>query len=148
MLPVGRLRRVPPRPPAEDRGDDERPVVSPSRTVLVLAALIAVEGVGLIGVGVFTAIKTAVSKATSVGGALWAAVLAAAFGAVLIWLATAVARHRRWSRSPVVVIQIVLLPVGFSVGIQAHQVPYGVPILVLAVAILALFASPEARGIF
>lgn len=139
---------MPLRPPSEDRGYGERPASPLSRTVLALAGLIALEGVGLIGVGVFEAVKTAVSTATSVGGALWAAVLAAAAGALLIWLATAVARHRRWSRSPVVVIQIVLLPVGFSVGIQAHQLPYGVPILVLAVAILALFASPEARGIF
>jgi hypothetical protein len=74
--------------------------------------------------------------------------MAVAGGAVLVLLGRALLRIRGWARSPVIVLQLLALPVGYSLAFQAGLPVYGGPILVLAVAELYLLFTPEARAAF
>jgi hypothetical protein len=47
----------------------------------------------------------------------------------------------------VVVLELVALPVSYSLTFQAHLVGYGAPILVSAVAVLYLVFTPASRAI-
>ena len=73
-------------------------------------------------VGLLLAVKTVVSHPTVV----WSGLLEAAFallGAVIFFLgARGIARLRPAARTPLVVIELLCLPVGYSLGIQAHVV--------------------------
>jgi hypothetical protein len=59
-------------------------------------------------------------------------------GAVLA-LARAVAQRRRWARSPVLVLELICLPVAVTV-VQGGRWYAGVPLAVSAVAVLVLLA--------
>jgi hypothetical protein len=117
-------------------------------SVRIAAAVAAVEGVALLGLGAFYAVKTALQRPDSYGRALLGAAMALAGGALLVLLARALLRVRRWARSPVVVLQLLALPVGYTLAFQAGLPGYGGPVLVLAVAELYLLFTPEARAAF
>jgi hypothetical protein len=125
------------------------PEPAPAPAPVRLAALVAaVEGVALVGLGAFYAVKTAVQRPDSYGRALFGAAMALLAGACLLLLGRGLARVRGWARSPVIVLQLVALPVGYSLAFQAGLPAYGGPILVLAVAELYLLFTPEARDAF
>ncbi|GEM_PF-824934 len=68
-------------------------------------------------------------------------------GLGLLLLARALAQLRRWARSPVVVAQILALPVGFGLG-QAHLWLPAVVVVGAALAVLGLLAVPACRSAF
>jgi hypothetical protein len=121
---------------------------TPPREIVGAAALSALEGVVLAGIAVLLVVKTAVGNPNSVLGALSGALLALFGAAVLIGLARPILRLRRWARTPIVVLQVIWLPVGFSLTFQAGLPGYGAPLLAVALAILVLFATPGGRGAF
>jgi hypothetical protein len=108
------------------------------------AALLLVEGIALLVVGVVDGVATAVGSPTDRGLSFTVAGFAVAAGVVLGLLARAVDRRRGWARSPAVVLQLLALPVG--VGLAQGGVWFAaVPVLVLAVATLwLLFAAGAA----
>ena len=81
---------------------------------------------------------------------LWAALAIAGFAvlgaAVLALCARGLLGLRPSSRSPVVLVQLIALPVGYSLGIQAGRPVVGVPILLVAIAVLVLLFRPAARA--
>ncbi|MDP9181937.1 MAG: hypothetical protein M3P04_04065 [Actinomycetota bacterium] len=111
-----------------------------------LALLLALEGVllGALGIGYGVASLTDTSERAPAELAAAAAVLA---GVVLLLLARAVDRERRWARSPAVVLNVFPLPVAVGV-LQAGVWWVGVPMLLLAGSVLYLFATPELREAF
>lgn len=118
------------------------------RELVFAAGLAALEGLVLIGLAVLLVVKTATSDPSSVFGALSGALLALLAAAALILLAGQVVRERRWARTPIVVLQVLWVPVGFSLAFQAGRPEYGVPLLVAAIGTLVLFATPAARAPF
>jgi hypothetical protein len=68
-------------------------------------------------------------------------------GVVLLVLARAVGRGRAWARSPAVTLNIFPLPIAFQ-ALAAGAWWLGVPLLLLAGSVLALFATPELRAQF
>jgi len=118
------------------------------REILAAAGLAAVEGIGLFGLAVLLVVKTATGDPHDVFGALSGALLALVAAASLIVLARIVLRLRRWARTPIVVLQVLCLPVGFSLTFQSGLPEYGAPLLLFALAILGLFATPAARAPF
>ncbi len=121
------------------------PAASPPRAVRIAAVIAAVQGAALAGLGLFEAGKTAFGRPTSSSGGLAVAVLALAGAVVLVLLARGLARGRGWSRSPMIVLQLLALPVGYSLAVPSGQPVYGVPVLILAAAELYLLFTPEAR---
>jgi hypothetical protein len=131
--------------PAPAPGPVAGPVPGSVRGAAVIAA---VEGGALLGLGVFYVAKTAVDRPDSYGRALFGASFAVLGGLLLMLLGRGVLLLRGWARTPVVVLQLLCLPVGYSLAFQAGLPGYGGPILVLAVGTLYLLFTPESRNAF
>ncbi len=109
-------------------------------------ALAVLEGLALLAAAGYLVVEAIVGHPTSVLGALVIAVFAIA-GAVLIGgLGYLVARLYPAARSPLVVLQIVFIPVGFSLSQSAGRTALGVPILVLTIVLLYLLARSDSRS--
>ena len=119
----------------DDQTEDDP---QPPGTVRLAVLLVAVEAAGLLIVAVVLAGLAFVHTSNR----LWAALAIVGFallGAlVLAGCARGLLRLRPSARSPVVLIQLLALPVGYSLA--------GVPILLLAVAVLAVLFTPTARA--
>jgi hypothetical protein len=116
------------------------------RPVLAAAALVVVEGVALLVLAVVNVVLTALSDAGSVPLALGGALLLGIFGGALILLARALRALKPPARSPVVAVQLVALPIGWTLTSTNGRPEIGLPVLLLAVAVLVLlFATAEAR---
>lgn len=80
---------------------------------------------------------------------LWAALAIAGFallGALICYLCgRGLLALRPTARSPIVLLELLALPVGFSLGVQAGRPLAGIPVLVSALAVLALLFTPTAR---
>jgi hypothetical protein len=123
--------------------EQSRPVPGAVRAV---ALLVAVEGAALLVLAVLEALSTVLDDPTSVGGALVTAAFALFGGLLLLVLARAVLRGHKAARSPVVVVQIIMLPIGWNLIDPSGRPELGVPVLLLAAAVLALLATPAARA--
>jgi hypothetical protein len=116
------------------------------RPVVAAAALVAVEGAALLVLAVVNVVLTALDDAGSVPLALAGALLLAIFGGALLLLARALRALKPAARSPVVAVQIVALPVGWTLTGTNGRPEIGVPVLLLAIAVLVLlFATADAR---
>ena len=133
-------RRAPDAPEA-----GEAPPAVPGQ-VRVAAAIVVAEALALLGVAGVLVAKTVTGHPDSVGRALFGAALAAAGAAVLAVCARGLMHLRPSSRTPVVLMQLLALPVSFSLAFQAGRVGYGGPILVAAVVVLYLLFTPPARS--
>ena len=124
---------------------DADPARAP-RPVRLAAAVVAAEGVALVVLGVVEAVSTVVSRAASISLALATAGFAVAAGLLLLWLARALTELRRAARTPVVVVQLIALPIGWDLIGTSGRPAVGIPVIVLAVAVLVLlFGTEDAR---
>jgi hypothetical protein len=128
--------------PAQQPPPPPRPV---PRTVRIAALLVAVEGAALVVLAVVEALSTVLGDPGSVGLALATAAMAAAGGVLLLWLAAAMSRLRKAARSPVVVLQLISLPIGWTLAVDNGRPELGLPVLALAVAVLVLLGTSGAR---
>ncbi len=113
---------------------------------LTLAAVVlALQGLGLLAAAVVLVVKTLTGSPDSLGRALFLALFAAAGGVGLAFAGRGLVHLRPAVRTPVVLIEILALPVGYSLGIQADRMLYGGPVIVTAVAVLYLLFTPAAR---
>ena len=116
------------------------------RPVLAAAGLVTLEGVALLVFAVVSVVLTALDDAGSVTLALGGALLLAVFGAVLFWLARKLRELKPPARSPVVAVQIVGLPIGWTLTTDNGRPEIGLPILAIVLAVLVLlFSTAEAR---
>lgn len=114
--------------------------------VLWAAAIVALEGIALIVLGPILLIGGIVRSTADSLGRAWAEVgIAIAAGIVLLYLARALSQLATWSKGPIVVIQLLAAPVGYSLAIPSDQPRYGIPILVAVVTVLYLLFTTEAR---
>jgi len=129
------------------RNVPEPAAARPPRPIRLAAALVTVEGVALIVLALVEAVSAVVSEAASLTLALATAGVAAATGALLLWLARALTDLRGAARTPVVVVQLIALPIGWNLVGSSGRPELGLPILLLAAAVLSLlFGSEEARA--
>ncbi len=94
---------------------------------------------------VVVGVKALTGSPSSVAFAVIAALLTLGTGALLLALAQAVRRRRGWAFVPVIVLQGLALPVGYSLAVQAGRWEYGGPVLLLALAELCLLIAPSSR---
>jgi hypothetical protein len=109
--------------------------------LLVAAGVLAAEAVALLAYTVITVIATATNDAYQVSNGVAQIVLQLIMLAGLAWLASGVRKARPWTRTPSVMVQILI---GFVaiVLLQAHRWDWGVPTLLLAAAGLVGLLSP------
>jgi hypothetical protein len=111
------------------------------------AALVALEGGGLVLGGVAYGVAGLVGDPFDRTATLLQAAFALVVGVLVLLVARGLHRTSGWSRSPVVLLQLLALPVG--VGLAQSGIWYAaVPVLLLAAAVLYLLATPEARLAF
>jgi hypothetical protein len=114
-------------------------------TLRIGAGILAVEAAGLAALGVIDLVKVVTGTPQSVAFAVVGALLALGTGAALLTLARAVRRVRAWAYTPVLVLQVLSLPVGYSLAVQAGLWYYGGPILVLGLTEIGLLLAPPSR---
>ena len=117
---------------------------APPQSVRWAALVVAVEGAALLVAGFVYAGAGLVGRPESRVREELAAALAVATGALVLVLARGLRGCRPWSRSPVVVLQLLVIPVGLGL-IQGGIYPVGVPMVALGAAVLYALASPTAR---
>jgi hypothetical protein len=88
------------------RGTEHPPV-----RLRVAGALVALQGVVLVGYAVLEAVWVSAGRVTM---GVTTAAFFAAFGALLVWCGRGLARARSWSRSPSVLAQLIFLGVAWS----------------------------------
>lgn len=118
-------------------------------SITVAAVLVVVQAVGLLAVAVFVAVKSVTSRTENVALSALIAVFAMFAALLLALLARGLRRRRAWTRSPLVVFELLCLPVGYSLAFQGDPTRhprYGVPVLTLALAVLYCLATPQARA--
>lgn len=111
------------------------------------AALVAVQGAGLVLGGAAYGVAALVGDPFDRTGALLQAAATVVVGVLVLLVARGLHRTAGWSRSPAVLLQLLALPVG--IGLAQSGVWYAaVPVLLLAAAVLYLLATPQARAAF
>lgn len=118
----------------------------PPPAVRAAAALVALQAAALLVTALVLIALTFVHSTTR----LWAALAIAGFavlGAAVLWLcARGLLALRPSARSPVVLLEVIALPVGYDLGFQGGRLLVAVPILAVAVAVLVLLFTPAARS--
>lgn len=112
----------------------------------VAAALVALEALGLALAAGWVVYDTITDTPDKVLRALLVPVLALAGAALLAYSARNLLRLRPSARSPLVVVQLLALPVGWAAAFDSHRPALGGPILLVALAVIYLLFTPPARA--
>lgn len=107
--------------------------------------LIGLEALALCGLALGLAVKALSGHPHSLAGALLGALLALVGAVVLGLCDRGLLARRPAARTPVVVLQILAVPVSYSLGFQAGRIAYGAPILISALVVLYLLFTPAVR---
>ena len=124
---------------AQRDGDQDR--ARRSRPLVVVAALVALQGVAVVLIAAFLLVELVAERPRSVGAAVGVLALAALGGCGLLVVARGLVAARRWSRSPAVVTQLIVVPVALAAAREAPLV--GVPMLVWGGAVIVLLFVPS-----
>ena len=116
------------------------------RSLTAAVVLIWVQAVALVALGVIVLIKIVTGHPNSVLGALITAAWPMLGAVVLAMCARAVARLKPAARTPIVVIEVLALPISYTLAFQAHRPEYGAPMLISALAVLYLLFTPSTRA--
>lgn len=116
-------------------------------TLRIAAAVEAVEGLFVIGAGLYVGIDAIVGKPTNLAAALVLGLLGVLTGAGIIAVGWGLSIARRWSRAPAVLTQIFSFIIAASL-LQSHQGAIG-GILIAAgvVGAVALFSPPTVQAL-
>jgi hypothetical protein len=127
-------------PPQGTPKDTTRGAARPAALV-VLVALVAGQGIGLVGLAAFFLVEVIVATPTSAARAVMAALLTLLAGLGLLAVARGLRRARRWARAPALVTQLLAVPVAVGL-LQGGRWYVGVPLLLWALVVLALLFTP------
>ncbi|MEU6787546.1 hypothetical protein ABZ912_50865 [Nonomuraea angiospora] len=118
-------------------------------TLVIAAAIVALEGLVALGLGIYVAVETLVSTPGNLTTAIAESAFGVLVGAGLLWVAWGgLFRMERWGRSPGVLTQIFMVPISVTL-IQSDQPQLGIPLIVIAVAGLAtLLAPPTTHALY
>jgi uncharacterized membrane protein (DUF2068 family) len=106
---------------------------------------VGLQGALLVGIAVFYVVELAVATATDATRALVSAGLSLLAGIGLLLVARGLWQCRRWARSPALVTNLILLPVGFGL-LQGGRWYAGVPLLVAAATVVVLLFSSSVNA--
>lgn len=120
---------------------------APPRGLLVACGVVGLEAVALLAAVVIVVVKAATEKSHSLAGALLLAAVALVGVAVLLMCARGLLHLRPSARTPVVVLQVLAVPVAYSLAFQADRYDYGGPILVAALVVVYLLFTPPVRAV-
>jgi hypothetical protein len=112
------------------------------------ALVVAIEAAVAAALALTLLFLTLTSSPDSVGRALAEVVYVGLAAALLAACAVGLRRLSAWARGPVVVLQLLLGVIGYTMAFQADRPLWGVPLLAVVALELYLLATPEARLAF
>ena len=116
-------------------------------SLLGAAGVQAAEAVVVLVATVISGMDTATGKSYQTGSGVALTIIGVLTAVALAWIAVALARARRWSRTPALLTQLFVGIVGIYL-LQSHRYLWGVPCLVLAVGgFAALLVPPSLRAL-
>lgn len=121
------------------RGDRRSPQLATAAAVVALEGLLAL-GYGLVW-GYYSLTGAPLDQTASLMGAVFAVL----GGALLVRMAVALWQVEVWPRVPVIVLQLILVPVSWSLAFTLGNTVVGVPLLVAAITLLVLLFSAPVR---
>jgi hypothetical protein len=127
-----------------EEADGER---HPPRAIVLACAIIGLQALALVAAAALVVVKALTQTSNSLAGALLLAAIALAGAAVLLLCGRGLIHLRPAARTPVVVLQMLALPVSYSLAFQADRVGYGAPVMLSALAVLYLLFTPPARQV-
>lgn len=113
--------------------------------LLIAAAILAVQGAALVAYGGYVLVRPLTVGTTSLASVEVTGVAVLVTGLTVGLLAKALRAARPWARSPVVVIELLIVPVAIPL-VQAGLELVGTAMLASAVAELLALAAPGARA--
>jgi hypothetical protein len=116
------------------------------RSLTAAVVLIWLQAAALVALGVIVVVKVFTGHPNSVAGALLTALWPLLGALVLALCARAVARLQAAARTPIVVIELLALPISYTLAFGAHRPEYGAPMLISALAVLYLLFTPGTRA--
>ncbi len=117
------------------------------RSLIVAAVVQAIEAAGVLGASVLAAIDTGSGRSYHTNSGIALTVIGIAAAIALGYVASGLARARRWSRTPALLTQFFAGIVSVYL-IQGHRYDWGGPGLALAVAgLAALLVPPSTRAL-
>jgi hypothetical protein len=117
----------------------------PPGGIQAAAAIVLLEAAALAVTGLTLLVLAFVHTTTRLWGAVAIVGFALLGAAVLGLCARGLLRLRPGARSPVILVQLLAVPVGYSLGIEAGRVLIGAPILIAAIAVVVLLMLPSSR---
>jgi hypothetical protein len=120
---------------------DPPPATVRPSALVVLVALVAGQGIGLVCLAAFFLVELLVASPTSAARAVMAALLTFLAGLGLLAVARGLRRARRWARAPALVTQLLALPVAVGL-VQGGRWYVGLPLILWALGVLALLFTP------
>jgi hypothetical protein len=126
----------------------ERPRSAVPAAVRRAALVVAIEAAVAAALALTLLFLTLTSAPDSVGRALAEVVYVGLAAALLAASAVGLRRLSAWARGPVVVLQLLLGVIGYTMAFQADRPLWGVPLLAVVALELYLLATPEARLAF
>ncbi len=118
--------------------------IPPPNTVRVAAALVALQGIGLLvlaGLNGASGARHGARTEQLVAQVAYFVIL----GAALLLVASGLLRGRRWSRTPAIVVQVVVIAIGMWMAFPSGQLRWGLVVIVVGAACLALLVTPAAN---
>lgn len=118
--------------------------MTPPRSLLAAAALVALEAVSLGTWGLIEVIRALTGHPHDRGTAVLLGVLLLVYGLGVLWTARGLRLARRWSQTPAYLVQF--LSIVIAIG-QVHTLPgVAVPLMGVAVAALVAVSWPSSRS--
>ena len=128
---------------AEESADAGRP----PRPLVLACGVLALQALALVAAAAIVLIKAATQESSDVTGAVLLGGIALAGAVALGLCARGLLRMRPAARTPVVVIELLALPVSYTLAFQADRLGYGAPILLSALAVIYLLFTPPVREV-
>jgi hypothetical protein len=126
---------------------DDSADAQPPRPLFAACGIVGLQALALLATAVILVAKSATQNTHDLLGALLLALLPLAGAVALVLCIRGMLRLRPAARTPVVVIEMLALPVSYSLWFQAGRAEYGAPIGLSALAVLYLLFTPPVRAV-
>jgi hypothetical protein len=124
----------------QDAPNSPLPPGGGSSAARAAAGVLVLQAVGLAIASVVLAVQGFSPETVDRAGAEILAVIGLAAAVAVVLLARGVLQERRWARSPIVVLELICLPIAVTV-IQNDKAFAGIPLGLSALAVLVLMAK-------
>jgi hypothetical protein len=135
-----------PSPAAPARSGPPSRVSAPTG-LRIACTLIGLQALGLVVAAAVLLIQTLTGHPTDRASALLGAAFAVAAAAAFGFGARGLLQLRPAARTPIVVLEVLTVPVAYSLAFDSGRYAYGAPILLVALVVLYLLFTPPVRAV-